>query len=98
LQLAALAVSLALTITAGGQGKAACGVLAGLAVLSIVANIVATVRGDLPINVAMASWRPDNPPSDWEGQRARWDAFNRIRTAVAVTALLLLAMASVAPH
>ncbi|WP_322770713.1 DUF1772 domain-containing protein, partial [Frankia sp. Cr1] len=94
----ALAVSLALTITAGVQGKGACTVLAGLTVLSLATNIVVTVRGDLPINVAMASWQADNPPSDWENHRARWNAFNRIRTVAAVTAFVLLAVASIAPH
>jgi uncharacterized membrane protein len=98
LQLTALAVSLALTVTAGVQGKATCAVLAGLAFLSIAVNIVVTVRGDLPINVAMASWRADDPPSDWEHHQARWDTFNKIRTVAAVTALVLLAVASVAPR
>jgi uncharacterized membrane protein len=97
LQLTALAVSLALTITAGVQGRAACAILAGFAVLATVTNILATVRGDLPINVAMASWRADNPPPDWEEHRARWDTFNRIRTVAAVAALVLLAVASVVP-
>jgi uncharacterized membrane protein len=94
LQLVNLAVSSALTVTAGVQGKAACAVLAGLAVLATVTNLAVTICGDLPINIAMASWRVDNQPPGWEEDRARWEMFNRIRTVAAIAALVLLAAAS----
>ncbi|WP_238428446.1 DUF1772 domain-containing protein [Frankia nepalensis] len=93
LQIAALVASLALTVTSGLMGDPPAATLAGLAFLSLLVNVIVTVRGDLPINIAMASWRPEQPPADWELQRSRWDRFNAIRTAAAVVGLILLAAA-----
>jgi uncharacterized membrane protein len=94
LQLSTLVASLALTIAAAVDGSTAPAALAGAGFVLLLANVVVTVRGDLPINVAMASWQPDAPPADWERHRVRWDRFNTIRTGAAVAALVLLAAAA----
>ncbi len=98
LQLASIVASSALTVTAAADGATRCATLSGFAVLAIVTNVVVTVRGDKPINIAMASWQPDAPPADWREQRARWETFNRIRTGAAVLGLVLLALAAVVPR
>lgn len=95
LQVAALAASLALTIAAAVDGAGTAAACAGVGFVSLFINVIVTVRGDLPINVAMASWRPEAPPADWERQRLRWDRFNAIRTTAAVVALILLAATAV---
>ncbi|OHV41394.1 hypothetical protein BCD49_07925 [Pseudofrankia sp. EUN1h] len=94
LQLAALVTSLALTVTAAVDDSTTSAALAGVGFVLLLVNVVVTVRGDLPINIAMASWRPEEPPADWERHRVRWDRFNAIRTAAAVTGLVLLAAAA----
>ncbi len=94
LQIACLLSTVALTAVAAVVGSAACAILAAVAAVGVFTNIIVTVRGDLPINNAMATWTPGAPPSDWQSQRARWDFFNSIRTIAAVSALVLLALAA----
>ncbi|CAO5193492.1 DUF1772 domain-containing protein [Frankia sp. AiPs1] len=94
LQIASLLSTVALTVAAAVSRPAACASLAAVAAACVFTNIIVTVRGDLPINNAMAVWTPDAPPSDWQSHRARWDFFNSIRTAAAITALVLLALAA----
>lgn len=94
LQLGSLLATIGLTAAAGATGATACATFAGLAAACVLINILVTVRGDLPINNAMATWRPDDPPADWLQHRARWDQFNTIRTAAAVCGLVLLALAA----
>ena len=94
LQLASLLATIALAVAAGVAGATACAVLAAVAAACVLTNILVTVRGDLPINNAMATWKPEAPPPDWREQRARWDFFNSIRTTAAVSALVLLALAA----
>jgi uncharacterized membrane protein len=94
LQIACLLTTVALTIAAAVDGATTRLILAALATVAVLTNIIVTVRGDLPINNAMATWTPDAPPGDWESHRARWDFFNSIRTTAAITALVLLSLAA----
>ncbi|ETA01118.1 hypothetical protein CcI156_17330 [Frankia sp. CcI156] len=94
LQITNLIATIALAVAAGVTGATACAVLAGIVAACVLTNILVTVRGDLPINNAMATWQPESPPADWREQRARWDFFNSIRTTAAVIALVLLALAA----
>ncbi|SNQ49906.1 conserved membrane hypothetical protein [Frankia canadensis] len=96
LQIACLLSTVALAVTAAVAGSRACAILAAVAAVGVLVNIIVTVRGDLPINNAMATWTPEAPPSDWQSQRARWDHFNSIRTIAAISALVLLALAATA--
>ncbi|MCL9795081.1 DUF1772 domain-containing protein [Frankia sp. AgKG'84/4] len=95
-QIASLLSTVALAVVVAVAGPATCAILAAIAAVTIFVNIIVTVRGDLPINNAMATWAPDAPPSDWQAQRARWDFFNAIRTTAAVSSLVLLALAATA--
>jgi uncharacterized membrane protein len=93
LLVAAMTATLALAIIAAVAGDVTRAVLGGLAFGALLTNVLVTVRGDLPITIAMASWRPEQPPADWAAQRARWDWFNKIRTGAAILGLVLLATA-----
>lgn len=70
----------------GVGASLACGV--GLAALAV--TLLAILRGDLPINQAMASWSPENPPDDWQQVRTQWERFFAVRTAANAVALLAL--------
>lgn len=71
-------------------------VLLGCALALLVVTLVAVLRGDLPINLAMAAWDPLDPPTDWAGARARWEGFFALRTATTVAATACTAAAVVA--
>ncbi|MCK9920541.1 DUF1772 domain-containing protein [Frankia sp. AgPm24] len=94
LQITSLFSTVALAVAAAVAGPTTSAILAAIAAVAVFTNIIVTVRGDLPINNAMATWTPDAPPSDWQSHRARWDFFNSIRTIAALTALVLLALAA----
>lgn len=94
LQISSLLSTVALAVMAAVDDASTCAIIAAVAAVAVLTNILVTVRGDLPINNAMATWRPEAPPADWESQRARWDFFNSIRTTAAVGALVLLALAA----
>ncbi|CUU55539.1 Uncharacterized membrane protein [Parafrankia irregularis] len=96
LQITSLLSAVALTVAAAVDGASTSAIFAAVASAAVLTNILVTVRGDLPINNAMATWKPEAPPSDWQAQRARWDFFNSIRTTAAVSALVLLAVAATA--
>jgi uncharacterized membrane protein len=68
-------------------------VLALVTALSMLATIVVTVRGNVPLNIQIEKWSPTDPPSGWEDVLRRWMRFNLIRTAAAVLGFAALAAA-----
>jgi uncharacterized membrane protein len=74
--------------------------LFSLAFAFLIAQLVITLVGNVPINDQISSWSPDNPPAEWQEVRDRWNLFNNLRTMFLVAALGvqlggLLAMISV---
>ncbi len=86
------AAAIAVAPSTAGTGVVA--LLVGAFALLVVA-LVAVLRGDLPINRAMAGWDPLDPPAGWDGARARWEYFFSLRTATTVLATVCLATALV---
>ena len=66
-----------------------------LCALSVVAVIVITVAGNVPINIQLLKWDPDKPPADWAAQMKRWTYFNSLRTYVAIAGFVLLVATTV---
>ena len=96
--LAVTAVTVAVAVVTRSTAGAVPGVAAVAALFALVVTLVAVLRGDLPINVAMGGWDVSDPPSDWERTRARWEHFFVIRvvaTSVAAVALLVAIVAVV---
>ncbi|MFE1646515.1 anthrone oxygenase family protein [Microbacterium sp. P01] len=82
------AVSVVVALAGGGAVTV---VATAVALSALVITLMATVRGDLPINRAMARWEPSTPPQDWQQTRSRWEKFFLIRvitTSLAVCAIL----------
>jgi hypothetical protein len=68
-------------------------VLAGLAWLALAADIVISMKGNVPINKVINQWRPDAYPANWQDYRQRWFRIYRIRqwsAAAGFIALLLM--------
>lgn len=100
-----LARPLMLISIAAGAAVVIAGVLAGrptvtaaaaVATVALVGTLVAILRGDLPINVQMASWPADGMPADWQRVRARWERFFAVRVVTTSVAVVALAVALVA--
>ncbi len=67
--------------------------LAGL--FALLAFIIITLAGTVPINRAALAWSPDAPPDDWRRQIARWERLDTARTWAAVSAFVLFLASSV---
>ena len=50
--------------------------------------------GNNPLNVQIASWRPDTLPASWRDVRNAWDHFHAASSGLAVLAFILLLIAT----
>jgi uncharacterized membrane protein len=64
--------------------------LAGVTTLGLIAFVLVTARGNVPINRRVATWSASAPPLYWAVLRDRWIRLHRLRTLAAVTAFLAL--------
>jgi uncharacterized membrane protein len=97
LLLSALAAVAALTVVAATADQTVTCVLGAAALLGLLITLVATLRGDLPINREMAAWEADAPPVDWQRTRARWERFFAVRTIAATAAFGCVVIAVLVP-
>ncbi len=58
----------------------------GVGIFTIVLNV--------PINNAVLTWIPSDPPADWESARNAWNSLNAIRTPINYASFLLMIWAS----
>ena len=75
----------------GGAGPELALRLAG--VLSLLAFILVTLLGTVPINKGMLTWRPDAPPADWQQIIRRWERLDTVRCGAALLAFALFVVA-----
>lgn len=93
LMLAALALTLAATVTAFVTSAFIGGTLLAGGFVTLVVTLLAIIRGDLPINRVMAEWKPEAPPADWRAVRDSWERFFIVRVASNLVALVVLLVA-----
>jgi ABC-type nitrate/sulfonate/bicarbonate transport system permease component len=87
-----LVSSVGFTVSAHGAART----LAGLAAACLVAVLVGSGAGLVPIQRRLVDAGSDRSASDVERLRARWLGGHLIRTAVALSAFVLLVVAAVA--
>lgn len=57
-------------------------ITAAIAFVALVADTLLTVKGNLPINDIINSWKPDSIPANWSDYRAKWfEVFQYRQTA-----------------
>ncbi|MDX6231078.1 MAG: hypothetical protein QOH68_19 [Nocardioidaceae bacterium] len=64
--------------------------LHSVALVLLLAVFMVTVVINLPINADQRHWSIGNPPSDWAGDRDRWQVAHAVRTVAAVLAYVCL--------
>ena len=84
-----LSVAFALT----GDGDAFDRTVRWAAALFLLASVITTVTGNVPINIATGRWHPERLPDDWKVVRNRWERFQAIRTWLLLLAFVLLCLA-----
>ena len=62
-------------------------------VLALLAFILVTLLGTVPINKGMLDWRTDAPPADWKEIIRRWERLDTVRCGAAVLAFAFFVVA-----
>jgi uncharacterized membrane protein len=90
LMLPTAVVAIAVVVTGGGQNGVGWR-WAGLAAL--VAFMLFSFLGTVPINMKVVDWQPDQPPSDWRAVVRRWQRLDTLRSTAAVVAFACFVVA-----
>ncbi len=61
-----------------------------IAFIALVADILLTVKGNLPVNDIINTWSPENYPADWKEYRSRWFTIFQYRQIVTITGFVSL--------
>jgi uncharacterized membrane protein len=78
--------AVAVVATAGGALR-----WAGLAAL--VAFLLFSFLGTVPINMKVVDWQPEHPPADWQATVQRWERIDVFRSSAALLAFVLFVAA-----
>ena len=76
----------------GGWGPGCWFRIAGLAAL--VAFLLFSFLGTVPINIKVNDWDLDNPPEDWKALVARWQLIDVFRSGAAILAFAFFLVAA----
>lgn len=66
-----------------------------IALIALVAEILLTVKGNLPINDVINSWSADNLPANWELFRTKWFTIFQYRQLASITGFISLLVGAV---
>jgi hypothetical protein len=58
------------------------------------AALVSTIIVNVPINRATGHWDTENPPSEWEQTRKRWEYFQGVRSWLLLSGFVLVCVAT----
>jgi uncharacterized membrane protein len=64
---------------------------------ALLAFILTTLFGTVPINEGVLTWDPTAPPSDWRGLVDRWERLDVARTWAALAAFALFLLTILRP-
>jgi anthrone oxygenase-like protein len=53
---------------------------------SLLAFVLVTFLGTVPINIAIGDWRADAPPAEWRSTIRRWGRLDVVRSSMAILA------------
>lgn len=66
-----------------------------IALLALVAEIVLTLKGNLPINDVINTWSANNIPASWNSFRERWFTIFQYRQIASITGFISLLIGAV---
>ncbi len=75
----------------GGTGPGFAFRLAGL--VALIAFLLFSFLGTVPINIKVNAWQLDSPPADWKAVVRRWEFIDVFRSSAAVLAFTLFLIA-----
>ena len=78
-----------LAFSGGGDGVA----FRGAGVIALVAFVLFSFLGTVPINMQVNDWQADSPPDDWKATVHRWEQIDVFRSSAAIIAFICFAVA-----
>ncbi|MBL0357307.1 MAG: hypothetical protein IPP72_10675 [Chitinophagaceae bacterium] len=87
---AALLLNLTLMICRVKEPGSLLFITASIAFVTLVADTLLTVKGNLPINDIINTWAPDNYPSNWSEYRKKWFDVFQYRQIANITGFVSL--------
>lgn len=66
-----------------------------IAFVALVADLLLTVKGNLPINKLINGWSADNYPADWDLYRTKWLLIFSYRQVATITGFFILLIGTV---
>ncbi len=70
-------------------------IAASIALVALIADILLTLKGNLPLNDIINNWAADNIPSDWANYRTKWFTIFQYRQIATITGFISLLLAAV---
>lgn len=92
---AALLANVLLVITTLKTPTSLVFITATIALLALVAEIVLTLKGNLPINDIINTWSADTIPSNWTELRNKWFTIFQYRQIASITGFVSLVIGAV---
>ena len=78
-----------LIVSGGGDGAG----FRWAGVAALVAFVLFSFLGTVPINIKVIEWDADNPPPDWRATVLRWQRIDVLRSTAAIVAFLCVVIA-----
>lgn len=91
---ALLANLLLVVLTAGNPGSLLF-LAATLSLITLIADVFITLKGNMPINDVINTWTPERYPADWTDYRERWFRFLGYRGVLSMIGFTGLLVAAV---
>lgn len=70
-------------------------IMAAIALVALIADILLTLKGNLPINDVINTWQPNDMPANWESIRDKWFTVFQYRQIANITGFVALLVAAV---
>lgn len=87
---AAVLANAILLVLNGRQPGSLLFITAAIALVALIADILITVKGSLPVNDIINGWSPDNYPSNWTEIRDKWLRIFYYRQVINITGFVSL--------
>ena len=62
--------------------------------IALVAFLLFSFLGTVPINMKVNDWQAENPPHDWQATVRRWEQIDVFRSSAAIIAFIAFALAA----
>ena len=92
---AALLANILLVILAAKTPSSLVFVTSTIALIALVAEILLTLKGNLPINDVINTWSADNVPANWTSFREKWFIIFEYRQIASITGFISLLIGTV---